>query len=177
MRISLKPVASISDVEQVKVWAADPEQAEFFRRYPPVSVWPADVLAWFSQSSIIQNEEGAALGLFSFSNVDNQNRQIEFGLLLDKDACAPLSRRAVAVEVLAIELDYAFNYLGFEKVYSKTLAHRDTIFAGYEQYGFTKEATLRHNIRIGNKYYDEVVYGLLASEWASVQQRKVSHGN
>lgn len=163
LNIRLTP---ITDDKLIREWAGKPENAEFFRRMPPVNMWPADTTGWWSGMFLVQRtDDEKNLGLLALTNNDVFHRSVEMGALLDKEACGELKRRDVAVEAITQALDYVFLYLGYEKIYSKTLAHRSSLFAGYEQYGFNKDGVLRSNVFFQGKHHDEVVYSLLKNEW------------
>jgi RimJ/RimL family protein N-acetyltransferase len=153
--------------------AARPENAEFFRRNSPVNLWPKDTLAWWGNAFIVESAEEKPLGMLSLSNIDAQNRQLEFGVFLDKEACKPASRREVAVDAIAQFLEYTFDYLQYEKVYSRTLEHREAVFGGYEQYGFTQDAVLRNNVWWQGEWHNEVIYSLLSKEWQTALKPKL----
>lgn len=166
MEVRLVPVSKPEQADYIRQQAQRPENEEFFRRQAPVNLWPKETLHWWTNAFIVESlEDERPLGLLSLSNIDAQNRNFEFGLFLDKEACKPASRREVAVAALKQLLDYAFDYLQYEKVTSKTLSHRDNVFAGYEQWGFNKDAVLRRNVWFKGEFRDEVIYSLLASEW------------
>lgn len=166
MEVRLVPVSTHEHGEYIREQAMRPENAEFFRRQAPANLWPKEIVHLWTNSFIVEClEDERPLGVLSLSNIDAQNKNFEFGLFLDKEACKPASRREVAVEAIKQLLDYAFDYLQYEKVTSKTLAHRANVFSGYEQWGFTKDAVLRKNVWFRNEFHDEVIYSLLREEW------------
>lgn len=167
MTVRLLPVTTEAQAAYIVEQAKKPENAEFFRRQSPVCTWPKETLSWWANMFIVERlSDEKPLGVLSLGAIDAQNKNLEFGMFLDKEACKPASRRAVAVEAInGCFLDYVFNYLQYEKVYSRTLPHRESIFSGYEEWGFNKDAVLRRNVWFDGDFRDEVVYSLLRSEW------------
>ena len=78
-------------------------------------------------------------------------------------------RKGYTKEAATLLIDYMFNKFGLRRIYAPVYSHNLASQMLLESLGFKKEGTLReHNQqRFGNKWLDEVYYGLLKREWKS----------
>jgi len=67
--------------------------------------------------------------------------------------------------VLDMVLDYAFLELSLHKVGVQLPAYSKDEIALYEEAGFLRESQRRQAVFFEGRYHDELVYGLLKSEW------------
>ena len=71
---------------------------------------------------------------------------------------------------LNLALDYAFLELSLHKLGVQLPACSTDEIALYEAAGFLRESQRRQAVFFEGHYYDELVYGLLRSEWKMRQQ-------
>jgi ribosomal-protein-serine acetyltransferase len=105
--------------------------------------------------------EGAIVGVAGFHAVDWTNRGTSIGYWLAEDA----QGRGTMTAVVRALLDHAFCEWDLHRVEIHCAPANRRSRAIPERLGFREEATLRETERIGGRYLDSVVYGLLASEW------------
>lgn len=95
--------------------------------------------------------------------IDTHNRFAHLGMSL-----IPQFRgRGLAAEVVALLCQYGFRTRGLSRLQLETLADNDAMRRTAERAGFTLEATLRRSAWVEGQFLDEVIYGLLDSEWRS----------
>lgn len=162
MIISLQPVTA-ENLFRIKQWIAHPYYEEFFRRFPPLFIWDNEqaMLNTFNTSYFIRQDD-EIVGLCSLINFDNQARSIEYGVLLEqntKDALKTLFESSGQLK------EYVFNYLNFNKAYCRILSHRKDLISLMELNGLKFEAELKQSCYWKGKYWDEVLYYQLRSDY------------
>lgn len=70
----------------------------------------------------------------------------------------------VGTETTRLVLDHAFRGLGLHRVHLKVLASNDRAIACYTRCGFVEEGRERESCRVGDRWEDDVVMGVLASD-------------
>jgi ribosomal-protein-serine acetyltransferase len=95
--------------------------------------------------------------------IDRYRRTGDIGFWIDgaHEGHGLMTRAVTAV------LDEAFGSLGLDKVTLHTEVGNDRSRALAHRLGFVEEGVLREAITFPNERRDEVVYGLLATEWQS----------
>jgi RimJ/RimL family protein N-acetyltransferase len=71
---------------------------------------------------------------------------------------------------LLLLLDYAFLHLDLRRVWLGTMSLNERVVRQMEKVGFKLEARRRELVVADGRRYDELVYGLLRSEWPGRQQ-------
>jgi ribosomal-protein-serine acetyltransferase len=74
-------------------------------------------------------------------------------------------REGIASAAAATLLRYAFDVLGLHKVNARANPDNEPSMAMLRKLGFKKEAVLRDDLRIGNKWCDFAWHGMLVSEY------------
>ena len=145
-------------------WAFKEENADFFRRFPPIQDWCEDVKALqvFSQFYLIWDED-KAIGLTGLVNNDPYGRNIEFCILLDQDYV--IDRREAMCLTFDQMSDYVFNYMNYNKITCRILSYRKGLGEGLEIQGWECEGDLRQNIFYKGEWRDEKLFALLSSDW------------
>lgn len=105
--------------------------------------------------------DGRILGIAGFHSVDWTNRNTSIGYWLAEGA---QGRGTMTATVRAL-VDHAFTEWNLHRIeiHCAPANHRSRAIP--ERLGFREEATLRETERIGDRYLDGVVYGLLEGEW------------
>lgn len=147
---------------QIIAWSKDPELREYFRRHPPSHLWGHAAAAIFSGASgIYVGDE--CVGLAHLFNIDARNRHAEIGVMID--ASKVPKRARVAVAAMRAVADYAFDYLGLNKLYAQILPHRDDLVRLLSTYGFKHEGVLRDESFFEGRFHDEIRMSLLAKTY------------
>lgn len=138
---------------------------EFFRRHPPLFAWDSEaiILQSFSQCYMIRQED-SVVGLLSLSNYDPQNKRVELGLLIDRELCTH-SVAKTFIMACRQAADFLFGYLGYNKIYTLILEHREGLIHTMTSHGFKLEGMLRDNIFWKGRFWDERLYGLTKEDF------------
>lgn len=155
--------ATKDDLKQIRAWGKDPAFEEFFRRCPPAATWPTDdqLFTWFQAAHVIEQGEHP-VGLVQLFNFDTLNRRAEIGVMVDPDT---VDRRLVASEACYAIGEYAFGYLGLERVICHVLAHRNGLAQLLTLNGFKEEGLLRNNCFWKGEFHDERLFALLKQDF------------
>jgi ribosomal-protein-serine acetyltransferase len=62
-------------------------------------------------------------------------------------------------------VDHAFRSMGLKRVVITAAVHNDRSRAIPQRLGFVEEGMLRQAVRVGDEYFDDVVYAMLAEDW------------
>ena len=166
--IRLRPL-EFNDFDRVRDWIENPALREYFRRFPPAGVWLSkdSFLQWLVGYYVVEQDE-QAVGLCNIANLDQHSKNAEFGIMI---APQPGPRGRVAKEALKQLFEYAFAYMGLNKLYCLVLPHRDEIAAMCAKNGLSTEGVLRNNLFFDGKYHDEIQYSMLSEEYLKHKDR------
>ena len=89
------------------------------------------------------------------------DERVSIGYMIDP-AC---QRQGIATEAVSAMLDFCFGELGLHR--AQAFMHPDNAasIALVEKLGFCREGLLRDHLRVGDFWRDDVLYGLLGTEW------------
>jgi ribosomal-protein-serine acetyltransferase len=109
--------------------------------------------------------KGRIVGMVGFHSVSWANRSTSIGYWLAEDQ---QGRGVMTIAVRAL-VDHAFGEWRLHRIeiHCAPANHRSRAIP--ERLGFREEGTLRETERIGDRYLDGVVYGLLESEWGAAR--------
>lgn len=107
--------------------------------------------------------EGEIAGIVGFHKIDWVNRNTSIGYWLAEDA----QGSGTMTTVVRAVLDHAFYEWELHRVEIHCAPENHRSRAIPEHLGFREEAHLRETERVGGRYLDSVVYGMLAEEWGS----------
>jgi RimJ/RimL family protein N-acetyltransferase len=101
-------------------------------------------------------------GMMAF--IDRYNRRCKLGITIgDKQQWG----KGFAREVLAAVMDYCFTELGMNRIEAEVYAFNERSIRLFEGLGFQREGTMRQSVWKKGVYEDELIYGLLKSEWVA----------
>lgn len=161
------------DLEPLLAYYSDPDVA----RYIPWQPWsrtdaeehlgrrversglggPDDVL------SLVVEHEGRVVGDVVLWPADDTHERGEIGWAFHP----AVAGQGFATEAARALVDIAFASYGMRRVFAQMDARNVTSARVCERLGMTREAHLREDIWAKGEWIDNVVYGLLASEWTS----------
>lgn len=78
--------------------------------------------------------------------------------------------RGYGTEAMRLVLQFAFQELNLHRVSLGVFAYNERAIRSYEKAGFRIEGRLRQGIHRVNQRWDEVVMGILRSEWETAQK-------
>ena len=138
---------------------------------------PGDDLALFSvvelppdelargESARGESASGELAGAALLWAIDLHNRSAHLGLSL-----RPSFRgRGLGSDVVLALCEYGFSVRGLHRLQVDTLASNAAMIRAAERAGFTLEGTLRRAGWVNGEFVDEVILGLLASDWARLR--------
>jgi RimJ/RimL family protein N-acetyltransferase len=115
---------------------------------------------WF-QLAVRDKSSGGLIGDLGLHFLDADGHQVEVGITISPEQ----QKRGYASEALATVLDYLFVELKFHRVVGSV--DRDNRASSYmlQKVGFRKEGHLVQSLFSDGEWVDDVVFGLLSSEW------------
>ena len=120
---------------------------------------PADDVACFS---VVEMASGELAGEALLWGIDPHNRTAHIGLSL-----RPAFRgRGLGGDVVRVLCGYGFAVRGLHRLQIDTLADNAAMIRAATGAGFTQEGTLRQAAWVYGAFADQVVLGLLDTEWA-----------
>jgi RimJ/RimL family protein N-acetyltransferase len=123
---------------------------------------PRDDLAVFSVVELASGELAGAALLWA---IDLHNRTAHLGLSL-----RPTYRgRGLGSDVVLALCEYGFAVRGLHRLQVDTLASNVAMIGGASRAGFVQEGRLRRAAWVNGEFVDEVILGLLASDWAGAR--------
>ena len=112
------------------------------------------------QTAIVR--EASIVGAVGFHRIDWENRATSIGYWLD----ARQQGRGIMTNAVRALVDHALVASGLNRVEIHAAPENRRSRAIAERLGFREEGVLREAERVGDRYLDSVVYGMLASDWA-----------
>lgn len=105
--------------------------------------------------------DGELIGTIALHNIAWRNGYAELGYML----AAAHQGQGLGTEAVRLTINHVFNNSDLRRLFATISAANAASIALVERLGFTREGVLREHYLIQGKYHDEVVYGLLKSEW------------
>jgi RimJ/RimL family protein N-acetyltransferase len=119
---------------------------------------PDDHAAHFS---VVELATGELAGEALLWNIDLHNRTAHVGISL-----LPAFRgRGLGADTIRLLCRYGFAIRGLHRLQAETLADNDAMIQAAGRAGFAREGTLRRSAWVNGDFADEVILGLLATEW------------
>ena len=120
---------------------------------------PRDDMAVFS---VVETRTDALAGSALLWGIDPHNRNAHIGLSL-----LPAVRgRGLGADVVAVLCDYGFSILGLHRLQIETSVDNPAMRRVAERAGFRQEGVHREAYWTAGRFVDDVLFGLLADEWA-----------
>jgi ribosomal-protein-serine acetyltransferase len=106
--------------------------------------------------------EGKWIGSMGFHTINNVDEWAEIGYWIDKD----FEGRGIMTECVEAIIKYGFEDLNLHRIQIKCDSFNIRSKALPEKLGFKLEGVLRESNKSENTFSDELVFGVLKSEWA-----------
>ena len=126
--------------------------------------WPAEAVPSGSDADVFAVTElatGELAGEAVLWGIDLHNRSAHAGLSL-RPACRG---RGLGGDVVRVLCRYGFAIRGLHRMQLETLADNAAMIAVAERLGFTREGTMRNCSWVNGQWMDDVVFGLLDTEF------------
>ena len=119
---------------------------------------PTDEAAVFS---VVDVDSGELVGDASLWSIDRYNRLAHLGISL-RPSCRG---RGLGGDTVRVLCRYGFSVLGLHRLQVETLADNAAMIKAATDAGFVREGQLRRAAWVTGDFVDEVILGLLATEW------------
>ncbi len=115
--------------------------------------------------SVVERASDELLGVAQLWGIDTHNRSAHIGISL-----RPRSRgKGFGTDALAVLCAYAFETRGLHRLQLETLEDNEAMIGAARSVGFAPEGTMRESAWVSGRFHDDIVYGLLAHEWAAAR--------
>lgn len=121
---------------------------------------PTDDAACFSVVQLAGDELAGEALLWG---IDAHNRTAHIGISLRPS----FRRRGLGTDTINVLCNYGFAVRGLHRLQVETLADNTAMIRAATQAGFLPEGTLRRSAWVNGDFADEVILGLLATEWGA----------
>ncbi|MEP7336313.1 MAG: GNAT family protein [Acidobacteriota bacterium] len=111
--------------------------------------------------------QGRLAGAVSFVNIDQQSRWAEIGYWID----APSQGHGIITQSCRAMINYAFDDLKLNRIVIRCADGNHRSRAIPERLGFLQEGRLRQTIWLYDRFWDALIYGMLANEWNAQKQK------
>jgi carbamoyl-phosphate synthase large subunit len=105
--------------------------------------------------------DGRIVGVVGFHAVNWRDRSTTLGYWLAADE----QGRGTMTAAVRVMVDHAFRSMGLNRVVINAADHNDRSRAIPQRLGFVEEGTARQAVNVGGRYFDDVVYAMLAEDW------------
>ncbi|WP_416904108.1 GNAT family N-acetyltransferase [Micromonospora echinospora] len=113
--------------------------------------------------AVEERSTGRMIGEVDLRWLSVEHRQGEVGAILHPRA----QGRGFATETVSALLDLAFTRLGLKRVTAQTNAHNAASIRALHRLGMRQEGHLRQCVHFAGTWHDELLFAILAEEWAS----------
>ncbi len=107
------------------------------------------------------------IGNVSVWHTSRQNAVGEIGYWIRSDETG----QGICTEAVAHLLQFGFEELGLHRITLRIAVGNRASVRVAEKLGFLHEGTLRDDVKIGDRWVDHTVWGLLAGEWKVERER------
>jgi diamine N-acetyltransferase len=109
---------------------------------------------------ICSNETGERAGMVSLFNINERHRNAEIGVYLSP----AFQKKGFAKESIMLLSEFAFMELGLHKLYASIYSFNTDSVKLFEAAGYSHEYTKKEEIFTNGRFFDVMVYTLLAAE-------------
>lgn len=107
--------------------------------------------------------DGRMIGEVDLTWTSVEHRHGEIGVVVHPDA----QGQGYAIEAASALLDLAFDRLGLHRVTASTNAGNEASAKALRRLGMRQEGHLRQCVSFGGEWHDELLFAILADEWAA----------
>lgn len=114
-----------------------------------------------AQMMIVLNEGDRAIGSVYVRDIDLEHKKAEYGIFIGETDCLGKGYGTEAAELM---IEYAFEFLGIHKLMLRVYAENERAIKSYEKAGFKKEAYLKDDVYVQEKFRDIVLMAVINQE-------------
>lgn len=175
-QIQLRPI-TLKDADSITK-NVTPETARFstvpypYRRSDAV-VYINDSKAKMKKGELVRlgiedRKSKSIIGMVGLENINQDAKNAEIGYWLGKDYWG----KGIMSEAVQLMTAYGFKTLKLKRIYARVFAPNIASSKLLEKIGYKKEGELRKHLKIGNRYLNELHYGLLSTEYSERTNKK-----
>lgn len=172
--VYLRPL-EVSDADRCRRWLCDERIAVTLKMHRPLTekmereyIENAGASDKDLVLAIVLHEGDRHIGGIGLHGIRWKDRAATFGLFIGEPDCHD---RGYGREAIRLLLRHAFETLNLNRVELGVFSNNPRAIHVYEQLGFVREGVRREWAYIGGRYVDELVYAMLAREYAAAQAR------
>ena len=117
--------------------------------------------------SVVDKVSCELVGSTSVHGADRRHRNFEYGIAI----FAGQRRKGIASEAIALLLRYYFHELGYQRAQAKVYEFNEPSLLLHRSLGFTEEGRLRKSLYTNGEFHDEILFSMLAEEFAPLAAR------
>ncbi len=167
-KVILRPI-ELRDARRFVDWMNDPEITRLARgnanklTLAGEKEWIRSIPKLRGQKHFsIDTHDGVHIGGIGFKTINKLSSNGEIGITIgDKRYWG----KGYGTDAMRSLIDYGFKKLGLHRIYVYVFAYNKRSIAMNKKLGFRKEGVLRDGASYKGKFHDELVMGLLKSEW------------
>ena len=158
------------DLQQLRDWRNNPNFRKHFREYQELNL--AQQEKWFEEKvvadnttlmfSIRRNDDNELLGCCGFVYINWVHRHADLSLYIGWED-AYIDDEGYAEESCRLLLDYGFNELCLNKIWTEIYEFDDKKKALYDKFDFRQDGLLRQNYWYDGKWWNSRILSLLSS--------------
>lgn len=105
--------------------------------------------------------EGIPVGSVYIRDIDRNHNKAEYGIFIGEESARG---RGVGSQTAQLMIQYCFEQLKLHRLFLRVFADNEQAIRSYEKAGFVKEAYLKDDVKIQDKYRDIVLMGIINPE-------------
>ena len=166
-RVTLRG-AKPSDVDDKLAIGADPDIMRMYGEASPGEPpTRGQVESWYQRlretpHAWVIEINGRAVGEVRLHSIHEADHRASLAIGIDDPT---LLGRGYGTEALSLMLDYAFDTMRLHRLSVRVIAYNARALSADEKTGFRVEGREREAARVDDRWYDDVMLGLLAAEW------------
>ena len=159
------------DLNILQVWRNNPKFRKYFREHRELNMTQQEI--WFEEKvvkdpstlmfSIKRNKDEMLLGCCGFVYINWLHRHADLSLYIGYKG-AYIDQEGYADESCKLLLQYGYNELCLNKVWSELYEFDEKKIALYTKLGFRQDGQLRQNYWYDGKWWDSMILSLLEAE-------------
>jgi RimJ/RimL family protein N-acetyltransferase len=113
---------------------------------------------------VIETLDGTFAGTINSHTCERRNGTFSYGIAVRREH----QRKGYASEAIRLVLSYFFDELRYQKVVAHVYSFNEPSLHLHERLGFQREGCLRRMIYTNGQFFDQVMFGLTAEEFAAL---------
>jgi len=179
-KVILRPVKR-SDIKYFLKWYTDPEVIQYLTIYLPMTEMVEEkfveglgaarlMTTAFFVIEAIEGDTVKPIGTMELGDLNNKDHCGTFGIAIgDKDYW----NKGYGTEAARLIIRYGFEQLNLHRISSGVFSFNERSLRLHKKVGFTEEGRRREACYRNGRYYDDVYFGILKSEWLSLTNKLI----